>query len=204
MGCSNLEILDLGTFASDKLSGDLPFLADCEKLTTLRLGGCNSITEQGQQRLSALGNVSRVRLANVSSMSLKFLSSLENLRHLWIGSCQSLSDTQTLANLQQIRSIEFIACPSIDTNAVAAMSTLPYLEKLNLSACRNVTDTALTALVKLNNLRELDISNNMRLTFIGVQILATLPKLRTIRVSGSIDYQFRRALRSLYPDRQWL
>lgn len=178
----------------------------------LNLGGTEAVTDAGMQHLAKQTNLAGLDLSSCSSISVTGLAhlqdlplrvldaaatkldnnealavigrfeSLETLTFDWSSSDDVPCDPTPLANLSQLRELEFSGT-ELPAAALATVAQLTNLETLKMPgiAC---TDGDLQQLAGLEKLRELEVGSSNEFTGAGLAHLAAAKHLEVLRIGG--------------------
>jgi hypothetical protein len=132
------------------------------RIRALNLRGCNGITAQGLQHLTALPNLETLNLCYCMTVFREAPAQLINLTaltHLDLGMWFELSDASLalISQLSQLKSLNLLECRMITDAGLAHLAALKNLERLSLRGCRAISDAGLVHLAQLPHLRELDL-----------------------------------------------
>jgi hypothetical protein len=165
--CVNLTCLDLTHYEQLGDVAAQSFVANCPRLTTVKLGGTfteASVIDLATQRGATLQHLSLVSLTLRSDAGLLAVAkTCSKLVELNVDSCDSVT-AEVLVRL---------------------VSSLRCLRALSLQSCDVVTDTVLTAVAKnLRDLRTLSLYDSTGYTKVGALIVIRyLPRLKTFAVA---------------------
>ena len=137
----------------------------CKELTSISLGGCNTLGDDG---IAALGHLPRLKSANFNDCC--------NITGLGF-------ETWTDSSLT---SLQLQGALSLSDQGIAAVGLrLKNLQELSLKNCREVTDDGIIVLTSsLNQLKSLSFQGMLELTDVGVVALCA------VRSLSSLELQF--------------
>jgi hypothetical protein len=167
--CRTLDIS--GNFLSGAVFAFFP------NLHTLRMAGCDGISEDAVARLSDL---QALDISECRHISAAVLVRWPLLRELGVMRCAQMTDS-ALSLLHNLRKLNISFCPQLTD---AALSAKPLLADLNVQQCPGITDDGLT---RFPNLRKLNISGCERLTDAALSAMPLLADLNVSRCSGITD-----------------
>lgn len=156
-------------------------VADLSPLTTLRLKELN------------------VGLTFVQDNSLEAIKNMDDLETLVLKENHGLMDLIDFSNLTNLRDLDVSHCPSVSTDAVESLSTLPTIENLNIA---NTGIKGLLPLIqnrenKVNTLLTVDISNTEVKQISALYASTELRLLRAMEmeISGREEAELRAAIK---------
>ena len=114
-------------------------------LTTLNLGFCKQLSDDGLRSLSsltALANLNLEYCVQVSDDGLRALGSLTALTSLNLLGCCQVSDDglQALAGLTALANLNLTDCSRVSSDGLRTLAGLTALTDLNLCGCQEVSD----------------------------------------------------------------
>jgi len=136
------------------------YLASLQNLTSLDLGDCQAVTNQGLSILKGLKKLKHIGISSygITDAGLKHLQSLKNLTSLNLRFCYRITDQGIahLVPLSQLAYLDLILCHLITDGALKYLAQLPKLTFLNLLYCENVSPDCLSDFrKKMTQLRRL-------------------------------------------------
>jgi len=170
---SSATITDLG----------LRYLSSLE-LTTLSLGDCNQIQNDGISLLTcmiSLTDLSLNRCRSISYAGYCALSVLTNLRTLRLEECGE-SNLEFLRHFLFLETLDLSRCLLL-RKKVVPLGVLSNLIDLNLSGCKKLKNDGLVHLVCLTRLRSLNLSNCPKISSSTLLRLSVLTELRLLDVT---------------------
>jgi hypothetical protein len=163
------SLQSLSIMASLKLSNKSlqHMLRNCHSsLTSLRLWGCTSLTDDGFTDIDSCRKLTSISLPETAtSVTIrKLLLACNELQYL---KCCNLSNSCALAvalddqkcTFNNMRSLELLHCPFQDSGAVAVLSNCEQLESLVLAECHAITGQTIIHLSALKQLKHVSINN---------------------------------------------
>ncbi|XP_073008896.1 F-box/LRR-repeat protein 3 isoform X1 [Typha latifolia] len=163
--CSNLKEIDLTDCGVNDTA--LKFLSACSELTTLKLGLCSDISDNGLAHIGSncgeLLELDLYRCGRVTDEGLAAIASgCKRLRRLNLCYCTQITDNglNNLSCLEELSDIELRGLARITSSGITAVAIgCKSLVELDLKRCYSVDDAGLWALARYAlNLRQLTIS----------------------------------------------
>lgn len=182
MALKNLKGLEL-RYRDDRV---LKILSQFSKLNFLYLGGYLPCTPNGIANLASLQSLTSLIFdgdGTLKSLDYAFLSSLNQLRKLWLLKCHIDDDgLQFVSGLRHLTDLNLFYCKQLFGAGFSFLSTLVNLKYLNVAAT-NVTTNSFIALSHCQRLTSINASFCPLLLpqEIGVFCLFPLQTLRLIR-----------------------
>ncbi|GLJ15214.1 hypothetical protein SUGI_0248700 [Cryptomeria japonica] len=200
-GCPFLQELDL-TDCSVNNTG-LESLARCSELTTLKLGFCPNISDEGiihiGARCSNLQELDLYRSTGVGDAGIAVISnSCPGLKSINLSYCTHVSDDslKSISQLHKLHNLEIRGCSGISSTGLSAIALgCKRIAELDIKRCYNVDDAGILAIANsCRNLRQVNLSY-CPVSDVGLSALASLlclqnaklVHLRNVTINGFIS-----------------
>uniref|UniRef100_A0A0D6R0Q3 Uncharacterized protein n=1 Tax=Araucaria cunninghamii TaxID=56994 RepID=A0A0D6R0Q3_ARACU len=186
--CHFLEVLDL-TDSSISDSG-LKSISRCSELTTLKLGICQNISDEGLKYIGAccsnLQELDLYRSSRVGDVGITAIAhGCPKLKILNLSYCSSITDDalKCLAQLEGLRNLEIRCCLLVTSAGLSAIGMgCKHLVELDMKRCYRVDDVGLGTVVSCcQNLRQINISY-CPISDEGLLALASLICLQNVKL----------------------
>ncbi|GMH33653.1 hypothetical protein BSKO_01487 [Bryopsis sp. KO-2023] len=195
---TSLNLSDGGEFS---LYG-MRSISMCSGLKTLKLRGCDCLTDTGVHILS--GNVQLETLDmsqcnQIAGLSIMSLTALPNLTSLDLSSCFLLR-SQHLDCLSKLTKLEFLdlSATALSDESLMGLKALSGLRTLSLRSCDRISDLGVLGITRLRMLTDLNVAMCPRITDLSVQGLANISSLMFLNLKlctgitdGSVMYLTR-------------
>ncbi|KAM7263034.1 hypothetical protein ACFE04_000717 [Oxalis oulophora] len=184
--CHFLEELELTDNEID--DEGLKSISGCHKLTSLKLGICLNITDEGLAHIGSgcwkLTELDLYRCVEISDKGiLAIANGCHELEMINTSYCNKISD-KSLASLSKclnLNTLECRGCSSVTSLGLAAIAVgCKQLSKLDIKKCHNITDAGTLALAHFSqNLRQINLSYTS-VTDVGLLALASISCLQSM------------------------
>ncbi|KAH9305577.1 hypothetical protein KI387_009981, partial [Taxus chinensis] len=186
--CHFLEVIDL-TDSSINNTG-LKFMSRCSKLTTLKLGICQNISDEGLKYIGAhcsnLRELDLYRSAGIGDIGLAAIAfGCPKLKILNLSYCMGITDNalKSLSQLEGLHNLEIRGCFHVTSAGISAIAIgCRYLVELDIKRCFCVDDLGVLTVVHCcQNLRQINISY-CPISDAGMSALANLSCLQNVKL----------------------
>ncbi|PSS32724.1 F-box/LRR-repeat protein [Actinidia chinensis var. chinensis] len=186
--CHFLEELDLTDNEID--DEGLKSISRCSKLSSLKLGICLNITDEGLTHIgmccSKLAELDLYRSAGIADPSiLSIAHGCPALEMINIAYCKDITDSSfiSLSKCSKLNTLESRGCPLVTSLGLAAIAVgCKQLNRLDIKKCYNINDTGMIPLAHFSqNLRQINLSFTS-VTDVGLLSLASISCLQNMTV----------------------
>ncbi|CAL1378600.1 unnamed protein product [Linum trigynum] len=186
--CHFLEELDLTDNEID--DEGLKSISRCAKLSSLKLGICLNISDDGLSHIGAycskLTELDLYRSAGITDPGiLAIASGCPDIEMINMSYCQDITDSSLicLSKCSKLKTFESRGCPLITSLGLAAIAVgCRQLNKLDIKKCHNISDAGMLPLSHFSqNLRQITLSYTS-VTDVGLLSLASISCLQSITV----------------------
>ncbi|XP_059668097.1 F-box/LRR-repeat protein 3 [Cornus florida] len=186
--CHSLEELDL----TDNEIGDegLKSISRCSKLSSLKLGICLNITDEGLthigMRCSKLIELDLYRSAGITDLGISVVARCcTALEMINIAYCKDITDSSllSLSKCSKLSTLESRGCLLITSFGLAAIAVgCKLLTKLDIKKCYNINDAGMIPLARFcHKLGQINLSYSS-VTDVGLLALASISCLQSITI----------------------
>lgn len=184
--CHFLEELDLTDNEID--DEGLKSISRCSKLSSLKLGICLNITDEGLAHIgmccSKLVELDLYRSAGITDMGILAIArGCAGLEMLNISYCTEITDKSflSLSKCIKLNTLESRGCPLITSVGLAAIAGgCKLLTKLDIKKCYNINDSGMIQLAHFSHyLRQINLSFSS-VTDVGLLSLANISCLQSL------------------------
>ena len=184
-----LSLLETLDFPRSKITNEgLLVICTMQKLKSLALKGCISISDDGLSSITLLTSLKELDLSGcrITDASVQYLTQIPSLTHITLQET-CITDITLVQLVDKTKSLQYIniaACKLVTNHGISFLSKLPYLEGLNLShTCLN--DDGLNNVSGLANIRTLNISNT-QISDEGLRHVSLMTSLRELVCSWNV------------------
>lgn len=179
---TSLSLSDGGEFS---LYG-MKSISECSQLKTLKLRGCDCLTDTGMHILSGnlvLETLDISQCNQITGLSIVSLTTLSNLTSLDLSSCFLLQSKHLdcLSKLTKLKFLDLSAISLADENLIGFKS-LAELSTLRLQSCDRISDLGVLSITRLTKLRDLNLAMCPRITDLGLEGLANVSSLTSLNL----------------------
>ncbi|KAL6987915.1 hypothetical protein U1Q18_013661 [Sarracenia purpurea var. burkii] len=186
--CHFLEELDLTDNEID--DEGLKSISRCSKLSSLKLGICLNITDEGLShigmRCSRLVELDLYRSVGITDSGILAIArGCPGLEMINIAYCKDITDSSfiSLSKCPKLNTLESRGCPLVTSLGLAAIAVgCKQLIKLDIKKCYNINDTVMIPLAHYSqNLRQINLSYTS-VTDVGLMSLASISCLQNMSI----------------------
>ncbi|KAL0375409.1 UNVERIFIED_CONTAM: F-box/LRR-repeat protein 3 [Sesamum radiatum] len=186
--CQLLEELDLTDNEID--DEGLKSISRCSRLSSLKLGICLNITDQGLIHIglccTKLKELDLYRSAGITDSSISAIArGCSGIEMINIAYCKFISDRSfmSLAKCPKLKTLESRGCPLITSLGLAAVAVgCKQLAKLDIKKCHSIDDAGMIPLAHFSqNLKQINLSYTS-VTDVGLLSLASISCLQSMTV----------------------
>lgn len=186
--CLCLEELDLTDNEID--DEGLKSISRCFKLTSLKLGICLNITDEGLGHVgmccSKLIELDLYRCVGITDSGILAIAhGCPGLEMINVAYCKDITDSSliSLSKCPRLNTFESRGCPYITSLGLAAIAVgCKQLAKLDIKKCHNINDAGMIPLAHFSqNLRQINLSYSS-VTDVGLLSLASISCLQSMTI----------------------
>lgn len=186
--CHFLEEIDITENEVD--DEGLKSISSCSKLSSLKLGICLNITDEGVAHVgmccSKLVELDLYRCTGISDSGISAIArGCPGLEMINIAYCKDITDSSliSLSKCSSLNTVESRGCPLITSLGLAAIAVgCKQLAKLDIKKCFNIDDFGMIPLAHFSqNLRQINLSYTS-VTDVGLFSLASISCLQSLTI----------------------
>ncbi|XP_057983117.1 F-box/LRR-repeat protein 3 isoform X1 [Malania oleifera] len=186
--CHLLEVLDLTDNEVD--DEGLKSISRCHRLTSLKLGICLNITDEGLAQVGMcclkLIELDLYRSAGITDLGISAIArGCTGLEMINLAYCKDITDRSliSLSKCSRLNTVECRGCLPITSLGLAAIAVgCKQLSKLDMKKCYSVNDAGMIPLAHFSqNLRQINLSYSS-VTNVGLLSLASISCLQSMTI----------------------
>ncbi|XP_004302549.1 PREDICTED: F-box/LRR-repeat protein 3 [Fragaria vesca subsp. vesca] len=186
--CGLLEEIDITDNEID--DEGLKSISRCSELTSLKLGICLNITDEGVSQVgmgcSKLVELDLYRCTGITDSGISAVArGCPGLEMINIAYCKDITDSSliSLSKCSSLNTVESRGCPLITSLGLAAIAVgCKQLVKLDIKKCINIDDAGMIPLAHFSqNLRQINLSYTS-VTDVGLLSLASISCLQSLTI----------------------